>query len=251
MQGILAARAAGASTITPETDRSRGTRISSDRPQRAEEGRVDQESLDRIRSATFNMARRGYDKREVDTYLSRLADWLENGAEPVETSDATKAELERIGERTAKVLSAAGEAAEEIKADAHAEVRELVDGARVEANAARVEADRFAETTRTEADDYAQAVRGKADAYAQEQREQSEAEAEKIVADAKAEADRTLEDGQSRREEIQQVIGDLEERRDTRIDELEKLAGALVGTATKHRRPEPQTEQVEAEAGEE
>ena len=41
---------------------------------------MDQESLDRIRSATFNLARRGYDKREVDTYLSRLADWLENGA---------------------------------------------------------------------------------------------------------------------------------------------------------------------------
>lgn len=212
---------------------------------------MDQESLDRIRSATFNMARRGYDKREVDTYLSRLADWLENGAEPVETSDAAKAELERIGERTAKVLQAAGEAAEEIKADAHAEVRDLVDGARVEANAARVEADRFAETTRTEADDYAQAVRGKADAYAQEQRDRAEEEAQKITADAKAEADRTLEGGRSQREEIQKVIGDLEERRDTLLDELEKLAGSLVGTATKHRRPEPPTEQVEAEKGEE
>ena len=212
---------------------------------------MDQESLDRIRSATFNMARRGYDKREVDTYLSRLADWLENGAEPVETSDAAKAELERIGERTAKVLKAAGEAAEEIKADAHNEVRDMVDGARVEANAARVEADHFAETTRTEADDYAQAVRGKADAYAQEQRERAEGEAEKIVADAKAEADRTLEGGRSQREEIQKVIGDLEERRDTLLDELEKLAGSLVGTATKHRRPEPPTEQVEAEEGEE
>ena len=216
-----------------------------------EEGSVDQESLDRIRSATFNLARRGYDKREVDTYLSRLADWLENGAEPVETSDAAKAELERIGERTAKVLSAAGEAAEEIKSDAKAEAREVVEEARVEANAARVEADRFAETTRSEADEYAQEVRGKADAYAQEQREQAGAEAEGIVADAKAEAAKTLEGGRSQREEIKKVIGDLEERRDSLLDELEQLAGALVGTATKHRKPEPPTEQVEAEDGEE
>ena len=212
---------------------------------------MDQESLDRIRSATFNMARRGYDKREVDTYLSRLADWLENGAEPVSASDATRAELDRIVERTAKVLSAAGEAAEEIKADAANEVRERVEGARVEANAARVEADRFAETTRSEADDYAQAVRGKADAYAQEQRERAEAEAEGIVSEAKKEAAQTLEGGRKQREEIKKLIGDLEERRDTLLDELEQLAGSLVGTASKHRKPEAPTEQVEAEEAEE
>jgi len=206
---------------------------------------VDQESLDRIRSATFNMARRGYDKREVDTYLSRLADWLENGAEPVSASDATRAELDRIVERTAKVLSAAGEA------DAANEVRERVEGARVEANAARVEADRFAETTRSEADDYAQAVRGKADAYAQEQRERAEAEAEGIVSEAKKEAAQTLEGGRKQREEIKKLIGDLEERRDTLLDELEQLAGSLVGTASKHRKPEAPTEQVEAEEAEE
>ena len=41
---------------------------------------VDQTSLDRIRNATFPAARRGYDKHEVEKFLSRLADWLETGA---------------------------------------------------------------------------------------------------------------------------------------------------------------------------
>ncbi len=40
---------------------------------------VDQTSLDRIRNATFPSSKRGYDKQEVEKFLSRLADWLETG----------------------------------------------------------------------------------------------------------------------------------------------------------------------------
>jgi len=40
---------------------------------------VDRDSIDRIRSATFPVGRRGYEKREVDRFLNKLADWLETG----------------------------------------------------------------------------------------------------------------------------------------------------------------------------
>ncbi len=38
------------------------------------------ETIERIRNATFTLTRRGYDRREVDSYLCKLADWLEGGA---------------------------------------------------------------------------------------------------------------------------------------------------------------------------
>ena len=117
--------------------------------------RVDQDSVERIRSATFNMARRGYDRREVDTFLQQLADWLEGGGEEQAHSELMQRELERIGRRTAKVLTVAGEAADALKADAEAEAREALDEARIAANAARVEADRYAEKIRAAADEYA------------------------------------------------------------------------------------------------
>jgi DivIVA domain-containing protein len=232
---------------------------------------VDQDSVERIRSATFNLARRGYDRREVDTFLQRLADWLEGGGDEQAHSELVQRELERIGQRTARVLTAAGEAAEAIKADADSQVREMVDEARIAANAARVEADRYAEKTRSDADEYAQAERGKADAYATQTREETEslvgevraegeteaerlvsearAEAEKLVREARIEAERTLGDVRRQRQDLETVIADLVERRENLLDELERLAGALVGTASEHRQPEPETEKLSADGG--
>lgn len=226
---------------------------------------MDQDSVERIRSATFNLARRGYDRREVDTFMQRLADWLEGGGDDQAHSEVVHRELERIGQRTAKVLSAAGEAATALKADAEAEANEAIEQARIAANAARVEADRYAERARAEADEYAEAERGKADAYAHERREaaeqtreeaeelavrirsEREAEAKDLVRDAKAEAARILDQAQGQRSELEKVIADLAERRDNLIEELEQIAGSLVGTASQHRHPEPATEQLSTE----
>lgn len=230
---------------------------------------MDQDSVERIRSATFNMARRGYDRRQVDTFLQQLADWLEGGGEDQAHSELMQRELERIGRRTAKVLTVAGEAADALKADAEAEAREALDEARIAANAARIEADRYAEKTRGAADDYAQAERGRVDAYAHETRAsvdsydeqtrteadayagQTREEAEGLARDlradaehdagnmrsaAKAEADRILREGRKQRQSLETVIADLEQRRELLLDSLEQLAGSLAGTASKHRR---------------
>ena len=53
------------------------------------------ETIERIRNATFTLARRGYDRREVDNYLSKLAEWLEGGGADQVHSDTVKHELER------------------------------------------------------------------------------------------------------------------------------------------------------------
>lgn len=186
---------------------------------------MDQDSVDRIRRATFNTSRRGYDPNEVDAYLHDLADWLDGGGAEVEPSEAVRHELDSVGRHTAGVLSAAGEAAGSIRSDAEAEAAETIESARVEANAARVEANDYAERTRAEADEYAQAERGKADAYALRMREEAGEQAGKIIAD-----------GQSRRDALEQVISDLAERRDKLLDELEEIAGSIAGTASRARR---------------
>lgn len=244
---------------------------------------MDQDSVDRIRSATFNVSRRGYDRREVDTFLQRLADWLEGGGEDQAHSELVQRELERIGQHTAKVLTAAGEAAAALAADADAEASERLDEARIAANAARVEAERYSEQTRGEADEYAEAERGKADAYAQklredadsydertrtdadayagqtreqaealvaEMREESAAEAQRRVNDAKSEAARILGDTRRQRKDLEAGIADLVERRDRLLDELERLAGSLAGTASEHRHPEPPTEKLGTDGSE-
>ncbi len=185
---------------------------------------MDQESVDRIRSATFNVTRRGYDTEEVDAYLHDLADWLESGGADVEPSEAVRKELDNVGRQTAGVLSAAGEAAGSIRSEAEADAAETIERARIDANANRVEADDYAERIRAEAEEYSQAERGKADAYALRMREEAGEQAGKIIAD-----------GQSRREALEEVISDLAERRDQLLDELEEIAGSIAGTASRAR----------------
>jgi len=189
---------------------------------------MEPEAIERIRSASFNLARRGYDRREVDLFLSQLADWLDGIQVDSGESEAVKAELERLAERTSGVLTAAGEAGNAIREDAQARASTMVEQARVEANAQRVEADGYSERIRGDADDYMQTTRGKADAYATEKR----AEADAMAREA--------------REDLDDDIADLTARRDKLLDELESIAGTLAGTASEHRgrREEPYPEET-------
>jgi DivIVA domain-containing protein len=229
---------------------------------------VEQDSIERIRSATFSVGRRGYEKREVDTFLARVADWLEAGGGDQARSDAIKRELERIGQRTGNILGAAEEAAEGIRGDAQAEATGLMEEARVRAERTRTSADKYAKETRAEADAYAEKVRAEAgahsdklragadaysdktrtdaDAYAGETEEGAAAKADELIAKteaaaqnkvAKAEVDakRVVEEGVRRRREIEALISDLEKRRDAVLAGIEQLRSELAGAATQHR----------------
>ena len=218
---------------------------------------MDPESVDRIRSATFPIARRGYEKREVERYLNQLADWLETGGGDEARSDTVRRELERIGEQTAGILTQAHDAAEAMRTQADREIRQQLADANLKAESMRSTADEYAQETREQADAYAVKMRRDVDAYAERVRidadsygeetraeaegyagrfrEEAEAEAKKIADAARTEAERIVEDAQRRKADTEALISDLEERREAVLAELERLATDVAGTATQHR----------------
>jgi DivIVA domain-containing protein len=109
---------------------------------------VDRDSIDRIRSATFPVARRGYEKREVDRFLNGIADWLETGGGDQSRAEIVRRDLERVGEQTARILVDAHDAGEQHLAEARQEAELIVTRAREQAakivEAARAEATRVA-----------------------------------------------------------------------------------------------------------
>jgi DivIVA domain-containing protein len=174
---------------------------------------VEQDAIERIRTATFSDARRGYDRQEVDTYLARLADWLEGGGGDQARSEIVKRELERVGQKTAAILTEAQDAAQSIRSEAENEATERLEAARREVESARADADHYARETRDEADKQAAAK----------------------IKEAGDEAARMIEDGQRRKREIEKLISDLEARRDAVLSGLEQLSSEIAGTATQHK----------------
>jgi DivIVA domain-containing protein len=196
-------------------------------------------SIERIRAATFPLSVRGYDRNEVDTFLAELADWLETGGGGGAAAvEAVRTELERIGEQTAGILTEAHQAAEGIRADASAGVRQQLVDANRTSEKVRAEAAEYAADTRDEADAYARKVRGEADAYASRTTAEIEAEIGEDREAAKKEAEKVVADANKRKADIESVIGDLEKRRDAVLAELDRLASGIAGTATEHRGPE-------------
>lgn len=247
---------------------------------------MDQDSIDRIRSATFTVGRRGYEKREVERFLGRLADWLEHGGDDESRTALVRRELERVGEKTGDILTAAQEAAERLRDEARQESEEVVGEARSEADAVRAAAQRYDSETRSEADAYSERSRVDADTYSSETREEAdgysartrkeaevyaaetreraeseseqlrsdaESEAERLVSEARAEAKRILDEANRKRADVEAVITDLEQRRDGIVGELERLATEVAGTATSHRPgtpPSAESSGGDAETGE-
>jgi DivIVA domain-containing protein len=196
---------------------------------------VDQTSLDRIRNATFPSARRGYEKREVEKFLARLADWLETGGGDESRSDTVKRELERVGQRTGAILSQAEESAEQIRAEAEEEARASVAEASATAEKTRSEVNSYAGETRSAADAYAGETRKKADQEAGETRAEAEQEARETITAAQEKARRIVEEGTRRRQDIEAVIADLVSRRDDVLGDTETLTEKLTRAVHEHR----------------
>jgi len=208
---------------------------------------VDETSLERIRKATFPASRRGYDKREVEKFLNRLADWLETGGGDQARSDTVRRELERVGERTGSILAEAEQSAQEIRAEAEQEGQAVAASARAEADRVRKEAESYAAEARAAADTYAREQRAEADAYAEQTRSATDKEARELrttaeqdaaamIEASQAQARRTVDEGVGRRKDIEAVIGDLAQRRDRVLAEIEQLGSAL-GSAVREHKP--------------
>ncbi len=195
---------------------------------------MQQDSIERIRSATFAIARKGYDKREVERFLQKLADWLEAGGGDQARSDLVKRELERVGERTAGILSQAEDSAEQLRAEAETEASSTLNRAREQSASTRKSADEYASRIRGEADKYAQKTRGEADTSAKETMARAAQEARQGLSDAQSKAQRIIEEGNKRREDIESVISDLIRRRDGVAGEVDRLASELRAAVNAH-----------------
>jgi cell division septum initiation protein DivIVA len=173
---------------------------------------MDWKDIDRLRDPGFTVARRGYDRREVDRLLGSLADWLETDAVKELEDLAVKRKLEFVGKSTARILLATEEESAQLRRLTDEECAEL----RSEAEAESFEA-------RRAADEYAKKVRAKADEDARQATEAARANAKQIV-----------EEGERRRAQVEAAVGELEARRDRTIQELDRLRGELSSTIGTH-----------------
>ena len=198
---------------------------------------MDRDSIDRIRSATFPVGRRGYEKREVDRFLNKLADWLESGGGDQTRAELMRRDLERVGQQTGKILTDAHDVSEQLRAEAESKARRMVNEAAAKADETRGSADQHAAEARAAADSYATKTREEVDATAADIRRRADSDAEKTIAKARAEAQRILDEGSKRRADMEAVISDLKERRDAVVADMQRLSSELAGTATEHRVP--------------
>ena len=174
---------------------------------------MDWKDIDRVRAPGFAEARRGYDKREVDGFLGRLADWLETDAASEIGELAVTRKLELVGKSTAHILMTTERESAELRRGAEEECAQMIS----EAGAAALQA------------------RAAADEYAKQTRAQADAQARVTTEAASAEARETMEEGERRRAQIESVIADLEVRRDDALADLDALRKELGAAIASHR----------------
>jgi DivIVA domain-containing protein len=97
---------------------------------------MQEQEIARIRNATFALSRRGYEQREVDQFLTGLADWLESGALDEAGSYAVQRKLERAGETAGRILGAAEQESEQLLREAKEEAKRIVSEANTTARSA-------------------------------------------------------------------------------------------------------------------
>jgi len=169
--------------------------------------------IERIRVEGFPMVRRGYDRRSVDKFLTELADWLETDAATDIGQKAITRKLELVGKSTANILLTTEQESEQMRRRTQEECAEL-----------RSEAEAAALATRRAADEYAKTVCEKA-----------EQEARKIQDAASTKAKQNVEEGQRRRAQIEELVSDLNARRDHALAELDDLKEEIGSTIASHR----------------
>jgi DivIVA domain-containing protein len=188
-----------------------------------------------IRDVSFATAVRGYDRRAVDAYVTRVNRLIAELEVSRSPQAAVRHALDRVGEQTSGVLQRARQVAEEITATALAEAEGTTARARAEAEEILEDARMQVHQVRARSKEEAEEILAKARADAAEEARRSQ---EKL---------RTLED------EAEVRLGDL--RRDTEVvwdarhDLLEDLRRtaceleALAAGAADRQRPPPTREQ--------
>lgn len=164
-------------------------------------------SGEEVRRATFPQALRGYDRQAVHDLLDRVADWMEGKADVVAgAAPDMRVEFERVGERTAGILTAAEDAA----------------------NNLREEAAEYAERLRSDAEDESRKARLNASQKMDE-----------MIAEAETKARGIIDEAVARRRQLNQAISSLIDRRDEIAADATRLAEELLGAVEDIRTPPP------------
>ena len=176
-----------------------------------------------IRTVTFPVGVRGYEKKAVEAYVrkvNRVIAELEVTRSP---QAAVRNAVERVEEQTRSVLEEARNSAEKITATAQAEADEIVAQAKAKAADLVVAASTESDRIRAESD---------------ERIAQAKAQAERIVAEAKAtaeqhrsEAEQKLaklhEEAEARRKEVEADTATLWDRRHELLGDIDRMADQL------------------------
>ncbi|HKB20517.1 MAG TPA: DivIVA domain-containing protein [Gaiellaceae bacterium] len=182
-----------------------------------------------IRNVSFPLARRGYEQRAVDAYVTRINRLIAELEATHSPKDAVAHALERTEEERSAILTEAHERGAELVAAAQEQVEGLTAAARAEAADIVVNASSAADTAKAEADAHVA---------------KAGAEAERIVADSQAQAAEHLRLAQEQienlRDEAQAWLDEL--RTDTEnvwsercdlVDDLRELAARLQAAVAK------------------
>jgi hypothetical protein len=169
--------------------------------------------IERIREPGFAIARRGYERRAVDNFLANLADWLETDAAKDLGRIAVTRKLELVGKSTAHILLTTEQESEQMRRRTQEECAEL----------------------RAEAEAAGRATRHAADAYAKKVCEKAEQDARRSADEASAKAKQNIEEGERRRAQIEELVTQLNARRDGALEDLERLQAEIAATIAQHR----------------
>ena len=171
-----------------------------------------------VRRATFPQALRGYDREAVHDLLERVADWMEGkGGALSSAAPGMREELAKVGERTAGILTAAEEAASNL---------------------------------RGEAAEYAERLRADADNESRKARLNASQKMDEMIAEAETKAQRIIDDAIARRRQLNQAISSLVDRRDEIAADATRLAEELLGAVEGLHSPQPDSEAAEPESEE-
>jgi DivIVA domain-containing protein len=190
-------------------------------------------SFDQTNRPAFRVARRGYDRVQVEEYLDSLEhdverlrsrvekveaelDGARQRADTAEEDPAGQVRYDALSDHVAQVTQALDEEVERLRAKANEEIERMLSEARAEADRIQQEAKSRANEVRSLADDALQEARQASDAIQRE----AQAKAEEVIATA----DGLLKEA---RQQTGRVLSDLERRRRSLYGKLRRTRNAV------------------------
>jgi DivIVA domain-containing protein len=181
-----------------------------------------------IRSISFPVAVRGYDRGAVEAYVKRVNHVIAELEVSRSPQAAVRHALDRVGKQTIAVLQEARESADKLMAAAREEGDEAK--ARAKAEAARLVVDANADAERVQAE--AEKVLADARQKASEIVAEARAEAQELRKQTKQELDSLRQEAERRRQEIQTDTKAVWKERGDLLAEVQTMAGRLQDLAT-------------------